>query len=102
MVGIIPYSIVWGGRLTSVSAMLVFETVSLFVNGLIIFVLAHYAGYVNVLNQKVVRAILWVLSGLFILNTVGNLSSVSTIEKLVFTPLTAILAILFFLLARRG
>lgn len=101
LIGIIPYTIVWGGRLQNATQMAVFETVSLTVNVFIIFVLANAAGYSRLLSKRVVSFFCAILSGIFALNTVRNLLSVSVIEKILFTPLTAILAIVFFLLARR-
>ena len=38
LVRIIPFSIVWGGRISTVSEMQRFEITSLFINGLLLFV----------------------------------------------------------------
>ncbi len=95
LVGVIPYAIVWGGRLESASQMYVFEAVSLAINLGMMLVIGVKGGYVKpCLSHGVVRAILWVLVILFLLNTVGNLFSLSTLESIVFTPLTLVSALL--------
>lgn len=93
--GIIPYSIVWGGQLTSTAEMLQFEAVSIGINLLVIAVFAAEGGYIRKLlpyNMKTI--VLWVLFGLFVANTVANVFAVSWIEKIVFTPLTLLFAVL--------
>ena len=100
LTGLIPYDIVWGGRLESVSQMYVFETVSLIINLVILSVVGMKAGYIPYfLNSKVVNVILWFLVILFLLNTVGNAISLSAIEAIIFTPLTLISALLFYRMA---
>lgn len=100
LIQLIPYSIVWGGRLESTSAMYVFESVSLSLNLFIVFVIAIKGGYIRpVLPKRLVQIILWFLVVLFSLNTVGNIFSLSLLEALLFTPVTFISAILCFRLA---
>lgn len=92
---IIPYNIVWGGRLENVSQMYVFETVSLTINLAIAAVIGVKIGYIKpYISEKVVRIILWGLVMLFSLNTVGNLVSINSLEAILFTPITIIAAIL--------
>ncbi len=100
LAGIIPFNIVWGGRLESMSQMYVFEMVSLIINLIIMSVVGMKAGYIKAhLNKKVVNAILWFLVVLFLLNTVGNVVSLSALEAIIFTPLTLISALLFYRMA---
>ncbi len=100
LTGIIPYTIVWGGRLDDAGQMRVFEIVSITVNVLIISVVAIRAGYWRVpVRMGVVRGVLWVFVALFALNTFGNLLAESMWEKVIFTPLTFILALLCWRLA---
>ena len=87
--GVIPYEIVWGGRLESEEQMVQFETVSIIVNLFILLVVLIRAGYLKLsLNDKIIRGALWVLAVIFLLNTVGNIFSVNFWEMVIFTPLT--------------
>lgn len=92
---IIPYDIVWGGRLQNIGQMRVFELVSISVNAFIIMVIALKAKYLkwNV-SVKVLNVFLWLFVVLFSLNTLGNLFAETTTETIIFTPLTFISAIL--------
>lgn len=92
--GVIPFGIVWGGRLQTHSQMLAFETVSIALNVLMLGVVAVWAGYWKVaVGARLLRAALWLMAGLFVLNTIGNLLSTNATEKAVFTPLTLLLAL---------
>lgn len=93
--GVIPYSIVWGGRLKNSAEMLRFESISIGINLVVIAIVAIEAGYIRrLLPSSVLRVILWGLFGLFLANTVANLFSVTLFEKVVFTPLTGLFALL--------
>jgi hypothetical protein len=93
--GVIPYSVVWGGRLENVSQMHMFETASLIVNLAIIVVIAIKGGYLKpFLSKRTIAFILWALVILFSLNTIGNLLSKNSLEKILFTPLTLFSAVL--------
>ena len=94
---IIPYTIVWAGKLNSLQEMLVFETVSIIVNIFLICVILSKGNYIKkLLSEKVLIIILWFFVIVFSLNTIGNLFSKTSFETLVFTPLTFISAILCF------
>jgi hypothetical protein len=100
MLGVIPFEIVWGGRLTSRSQMLRSETVSVIVNLIMIAVVAIKANVLNVeLPQIFIKVILWLMFLLFLLNTLGNVFSLNKFEQLVFTPVTLILSLLSLRLA---
>jgi hypothetical protein len=92
--GVVPYSVVWGGRLTSKSRMIVFEAISFIVNLIIIFLILLRAGYIRTSRTNITRISMWVIFGIFVLNTVGNLFSASSLERAIFTPLTLLLALL--------
>ncbi|WP_224995524.1 hypothetical protein [Cesiribacter sp. SM1] len=94
MLGIIPFEIVWGGRLKDASQMLVFEAVSVVLNLLMLAVVGTHAGILKVkLNRMVIKTALWAMFLLFLLNTVGNLFSNNELEKMLFTPLTLLLSL---------
>lgn len=99
---VIPFEIVWGGRLKNRSQMLGFETVSIAINLIMLAVVAIKANLLKVtINRKLINGALWFMSGLFFLNTIGNLFSANGFEKMVFTPLTLLLS-LFNLRAASG
>lgn len=95
LIQIIPYTIVWAGKINTIAEMRVFETVSLFINAFIICVIAVKSQYLKWnIPGKLIQVLLWVFVALFSLNTIGNLVSKTSFETIVFTPLTFILAIL--------
>ncbi len=92
--GIIPFKIVWGGRLASRQEMLVFETVSIIVNLLMIAATIIKGNYIKLtIHQVIGKGIFWAMFGLFLMNTLGNLFSKNQFELFVFTPLTFVLAL---------
>lgn len=94
IVKIIPYDIAWGGRLKDDNDMYVFELISVFINLTLIAILMIKKGCLKIqLKQKIVNAILWVFLFVLILNTVGNLLSKTTFER-VFSVVTLVLALL--------
>jgi len=102
IIRIIPYEIVWAGKLKSVNEMYVFEMVSVLVNILLLAVLLLKGNYLkHKINSKIINGILWFFVFVFALNTVGNLMAESFFEKAVFTPLTLILAILIWVIIRK-
>jgi hypothetical protein len=97
---IIPFEIVWGGRLQNTDQMIVFESVSLLLNVIMIAVVVLHTGHFKMrVGQRITTVALWLMVMLFLINTVGNLLSTNQTEKIVFTPLTAILCIFCFRLA---
>ena len=91
---IIPYNIVWGGRIETLSQMYVFEMISLTINLFILVIIGIKAGHIKpYLHEKVVTFVLWGLVVLFLLNTIGNILSLNSFEAVVFTPVTMIAAI---------
>lgn len=97
---VLPYSIVWGGRLKSPMEMYRLETISVLVN---VFFLLVVLGKRKILklpaNGKVLSLVLWVMCVLFFVNTLGNLISTNKWEQLIFTPMTFILAVCSAILA---
>lgn len=99
LTGIIPYTIIWGGRIASESEMYVFEAVSLLLNLLFLFIILIKAKILLPrFPEKIIQIALWVMAILFVLNTVGNLLSTSHIEKIIFTPITILLSVFCFIL----
>ena len=75
----IPYEMTWGGRLKSVQEMYIFESISIVVNLIFLFLL-----------WQELRWFYWVVFVVFFLNTIGNAVSTNFLEKVIFTPVTAL------------
>ncbi|RYZ44800.1 MAG: hypothetical protein EOO14_26540 [Chitinophagaceae bacterium] len=87
-----PYTIVWGGRLISQADMIQFELISIATLLLMLFVVLVHAGLVKIRLQTLFFKIaFWVMAGLFLLNTIGNMESLNETERLIFTPVTFLL-----------
>jgi len=92
---IIPYTIVWAGKLNSIQEMLVFESISIIVNLFLLMVVFMRVGLLKgYLKTPTLNVILWFFVVLFSLNTIGNLFAKVSLETIVFTPLTFISALL--------
>lgn len=102
---VIPYKIVWGGRLKSEIEMYRFESVSLFLNIIMLGVVLIKKEIIQTrISPKLITLSLWMMCLLFLMNTLGNLTAVDPFEKLVFTPITLLLSIasLFLALDRKS
>src|SRR5690606_21902074 len=101
--GIIPYAIVWGGRITSQSQLILMESISIAINLIMLTVVFCYRGILNIkFNAVILRICFWVMFILFLLNTIGNLASKNNMETYIFTPLTFLLSIFCFKIAVFG
>jgi hypothetical protein len=101
LLGIIPFEIVWGGKITDVSQMRKLETVSIIVS---LFMLAATAVWANAsktgATKKITTIILWIMFLFFCFNTITNLLSGNLFEQLFFAPLTLLLALFTFRVAK--
>lgn len=103
LLAVIPYNIVWGGRLKNKTELLQFELISIGINLAMLLVVLIKARILKIaLHPKLLTLALWLMVALFTLNTLGNLLSVNAMEKIIFTPLTLILALLCLRLAWPG
>jgi len=95
LTGVIPYAIVWAGKISTAAEMRKLELISIAVNAFVILILVLKADYIkHKIPAKILNAIIWLLAVLFTLNTIGNLFAKSSFELYFFTPLTFILAVL--------
>lgn len=95
VLGWVPNSIVWGGRIQTLEEFYILEGVSLLINTLFIWVVAQRAAYIKSrFPAKGLKLVLWAMAGLYALNTLGNLMAIHPLEKYLFTPLTLISAVL--------
>ena len=98
--GTLPGDMVWGGKaVESEHDLLLMEVVSVFVSLLFMLVIAAKAGYILKGQTKPVNTAVWVVAVYFSLNIVGNLLSGSDLERIIFTPVAIVLAVLSFVLA---
>lgn len=100
LIGVIDYTLVWGGRLKTEAKMLQFETVSLTLNAVFLLVVCMRMNWVSLNIPRIALTItLWIMTGLFLLNTLGNLASLNSWETIIFTPVTIVLAVFCAVLA---
>lgn len=101
--GVIPYDIVWAGKIQSRTELLRMETVSLILLGLSTAMVALKIRLINInIPQLVIDVGMWVLLALFVLNTIGNFLAQSLVEKYGFSILTIIISYLLFKLTVRN
>lgn len=97
---VIPSTIVWGGRVENQQELLKFESISIILNVFFLLILLMINTTIKVKVKPIVfRLVLWLMSALFILNTIGNLLAKSSIETMIFTPVTILLSIFSLYLA---
>ena len=98
---VIPADIVWGGQIEGPPKNLVtLEAVALLVTVLFILIVAAKTGYIRADKWSgVVNVGLWLVFAYLLLNTLGNLASGISVEKLIFAPVTVFLALCAFRLA---
>jgi hypothetical protein len=98
---LIPYTIVWAGKLNTVQEMRTFEMLSIIINLILLFVFLLKGNYIkHKIPHKIINGFLWFFFVVFILNTIGNLFAKTLVEKIVFTPLTLISALLIGVILR--
>jgi len=78
----VPLDFLWGGRMETKEELLIFEIISLVVAVFCILVVLIKSGKLHAPPlKKVSGAVLWILFGLFLLNTVGNVLAKTNFEK---------------------
>ena len=95
LLGVIPADIVWGGMVQGVPSNLVtLETLALLLTLLFILIIAAKTGYVQAGRlSSAVNIGVWLIFAYLLLNTLGNLASGVSFEKLIFAPITILLAL---------
>lgn len=97
---IIPYTIVWGGRLKTDKEMYRFESVSVLLNFFFLLIILAYSNVLTIsIPTTVMTIILWIMAALFAFNTLGNITSKNKLEKTLFTPITILLTMFSLILA---
>lgn len=97
---IIPFNLIWGGRLKSNNEMYRFEIFSILITSLFVIVILVQGSFLTIdVPKKTITYALWFMTGLFLFNTFGNAISKNKIERLLFTPITIFLTIFSLVLA---
>ena len=93
--GVLPVSMAWGGRQSKLTASLrISSIIAAILLGAFIFVIWYRAGLVdNGPIPTVIMVVSWIITAFMAFNTLGNLASLSTREKVVFGPITALLTL---------
>jgi hypothetical protein len=91
--GILPVSMAWGGRQSELTLGLrIGSIVAVVILGFFLYVIRARAGLIgNSPPTTAIKVLSWVITAFMGLNTLGNLTSVSSTERLVFTPITLLL-----------
>lgn len=101
LMGIIPTDAVWGGQMAdSPAKLMLFKLIALLVTVIFAVIIAAKLSYFNIGKLYKVASIgVWVIFWYLILNTIGNLASNVALERLIFTPITVLLALCAYRLA---
>ncbi len=78
----LPIGVVWGGRLTSRSQLVFFETVALVITSAFLGLTLIHARVISLASLETLSSYsMWVLAAFFALNVAGNLTAPSKFEK---------------------
>ncbi|MFZ6052482.1 hypothetical protein [Halocola ammonii] len=100
LVGIIPHSIIWAGKIKSRKQLIQLEMFSIFILLVAALIAVLNTSLVEVdVSQTSLKIANWALFGFFVLNTLGNLTAKTKFEKFGFGSLTIIMAFLALALA---
>lgn len=92
---IIPYNIVWAGKIENDAQMNLFESISILINFILLTAILVKGNILRLkINRIIIQVILYLFVVIFALNTVGNLFAKMSLETYIFAPLTFISAFL--------
>ena len=92
--GLIPQNIVWTGRISSRTSLVVMGSLSIVLNLLLVFCALIGGEYItNQKYQNIGRVLIPFMFWWLVVNTIANLFSVSRLELIVFTPMLILLTI---------
>lgn len=93
--GILPISMAWGGRQSQLTTSVrIASIVAAVLLGAFMYVIRYRAGLVG--NGPIpgwIMVVSWIITAFMVLNTLGNIASKSTHEKIIFGPVTFLLAV---------
>jgi hypothetical protein len=94
-VGIVPYNIVWAGKIKSKKELLFMESISLFISLMAVIIVGSKTNnLILIKDPTIVNIGMWILLALFVFNTIGNLTAKNPIEKYGFGTLTILISFL--------
>lgn len=100
MLKILPSDFVWGGQINDDASLMRLELIALIVSFVFLAIAIIKMNSLKAeKSQKVINVVVWFMFFYFLLNIVGNLASDSTLEKIIFLPITVILTVTTFRLA---
>lgn len=98
---VIPFTIIWGGRLKKAADIYILEMTSLLLNtGFLVIVLIKSKYFNVIVSDTILSIVLWAMAIVFILNTIGNLFSKNNFERKIVTPITLLVTILLIILLK--
>lgn len=97
IVNILPSKYVWGGKIKDSSSSVILSLIAILINAiLLLIVFVKLKAKAKPVLSTIIKGVLLFYALLYALNTIGNLLAESTIETLVFTPLTLLLSVACF------
>jgi len=95
-VGILPITMAWGGRQQTLTLDLrVASLASVVILALFMYVIWRRAGLIGGYPvPRTIRVLSWIATAYMALNTMGNLISFSSAERIIFTPISFLLMVL--------
>lgn len=88
VIKIIPYTVIWGGKINSDKEMYRFEGISFAILLLISWISFQKIDLIpSVFSELILNVLFWIVTCFFALNTIGNLLSKNKLERIIFTPL---------------
>ena len=99
--GILPISMAWGGKQTVLTPSLrIASLVSAAILSLFAYVIRQRAGLIGTEDISIaIKIFAWLVTAYMAFNTFTNLTSQSTAEKKIFTPITLVLTVACFIVS---
>ena len=99
--GILPVSMAWGGRQEVLTSnMRVASIVSAVILGLFAYIIRRRSGLMGPEEISVlIKVLAWIVTVYMAFNTFTNLTSLSSAEKMIFSPITSVLTIVCFIVS---
>jgi hypothetical protein len=95
LAGLVPQQYVWGGRITSREDLIQKEAVSLLLNAAMLLLCFRQRMLLRAGRSSILlRIVFGLMAVLFAINTLGNLMAEQSLETIIFTPITVLLAAL--------
>ncbi len=97
---ILPSDFVWAGQIMDDATLFKLELIALATTALflVVFIVKRFV-LKEKKSQRFINIVLWIMFLWFLLNIVGNMQSATSIEKILFIPISAVLALMSLRLA---